>query len=154
MLSHSLTSCRADILPAQVEVLLKDAAGEPASTGPNARNVPVVNRPPNPITLDHDQSISLPVSGFHDHISDGISFGNATSIPLGWDFETNVPASGPDVNGNYPPVPSPAAWGNMFSFPDEPYKSQAEEPTSAAGYELLGLGLFEALPPAEMIEEL
>lgn len=134
---------------------MKDAAGETASTGPNGRNVSAVNMPPNPITLDLDQSISLPVSGFQNHTSDGISsFENATSIPLGWDFETNVPASGPDVNGNNLPGPSPAAWGNMFSFPDEQYKPRAEEPTSTTGYELLGLGLFEALPPAEMIEEL
>lgn len=115
--------------------------------------MPVVNMPPDPISLGFDQNISLPISGFQDHSTHGVSFVNAASIPLGWDFET----SSPNVNGDNPPDPvgpSPPSWGHTFSFPDEPFKPQAEEPTSAAGYELLGLGMFEALPPAEMIEEL
>lgn len=69
------------------------------------------------------------------------SLGNDASGSLNWDFE----ASGNDQ--------TPLQSGVPFEMPDMEYQSR-NETAGATSYELLGLGLFEALPPTEMIEEL
>lgn len=89
-------------------------------------------------------------SGFHDPIEapkeDGMH------DPLTWSFADDSPrlnqygntaSSGADPSGCAVP----------FSAPDMQYKSGADG-AGTASWELLGLGMFEALPPTEMIEEL
>ncbi|KAF3770235.1 hypothetical protein M406DRAFT_236620, partial [Cryphonectria parasitica EP155] len=111
---------------AQVEVLLKDAAGKtgPAPEGSSDRQ---------------EGSIDSSRQKFTDE-------------SLNWSFaDNNVPGLGENVNShsNVPPM----GWGAPFTTPDMRYKPRQEN-AGATSYELLGLGLFEALPPTKMIEEL
>lgn len=64
--------------------------------------------------------------------------GNVFTSPMSWDFDNNHISNGQ---------------GMPFSLPDMSYKSRAGNP-GATSWELLGMGMFEALPPTEMIEEL
>lgn len=50
-------------------------------------------------------------------------------------------------------TPPPASAEVPFNIPDMQYQSRGEN-AGATSYELLGFGLYESLPPAEMIEEL
>lgn len=99
--------------------------------------------------------MSIPGAGFNDISPDGVPFGTTVDQAISWDF-TNGASDSTNINGTTPDdvnEPLPGAWGNTYSFSGKQYKPQADPP-GAAGYELLGLGLFEALPPPEMIEEL
>lgn len=60
---------------------------------------------------------------------------------------------GNGASGAFNWTPPPASAEVPFNIPDMQYQSRAEN-AGATGYELLGFGLYEALPPAEMIEEL
>lgn len=64
--------------------------------------------------------------------------GNVFTSPMSWNFDNNYTSNGQGI---------------PFSLPDMSYKPRAGNagPTS---WELLGMGMFEALPPTEMIEEL
>lgn len=57
------------------------------------------------------------------------------------------------ATGAFSWTPPPASAEVPFNIPDMQYQPRAEN-AGATNYELLGFGLFEALPPAEMIEEL
>lgn len=116
----------ADTHLAQVEVLLRDAAGKIESTRPED-NVP---GPPQ----GHDGKASQ---------------GNASEDP-GQDERSSF---GNDANGSFSWTSPPVVAGLPFEVPDMQYQPRAAN-AGATSYELLGLGLFEALPPTEMIEEL
>lgn len=60
---------------------------------------------------------------------------------------------GNSATGDFTWTTPPASAGVPFNIPDMQYQSRAEN-VGATSSELLGLGLFEALPPSEMIEEL
>lgn len=70
------------------------------------------------------------------------SFGDIANGSLNWGFE---------AGGNCEPLVDPP--GLPFATPDMEFQPRVEA-AGATSYELLGLGLFEALPPTEMIEEL
>lgn len=130
---------------------MRDAAGKTASLGVNGHDGPAGDQGAHVLA----QSTCVPGSAFDDVGPDGVPFANATEHPIDWDFPTGAP--GANINGTTPDAgePPPPAWGiNVFSFPGEQYKPPREDPPGASCYELLGLGLFEALPPPEMIEEL
>lgn len=67
---------------------------------------------------------------------------------------TQIPAQVPFPQTSTTQHAPPMAWGTMASKPNKGSQSQQQTGTSTAGYELLGLGMFEALPPSQMIEEL
>lgn len=108
---------------AQVEVLLKDAAGKTDSTRPDSR-------PGDEGNLRAPQESSRSVSGSQETSP----FDNGTTGSFNW-------------------TPPPASAEVPFNIPDMQYQPRTEN-AGATSYELLGFGLFEALPPAEMIEEL
>lgn len=64
--------------------------------------------------------------------------GDVFTVPMGWNFDNTKTSTGQDM---------------PFSLPNMSYNLRADNagPTS---WELLGMGLFEALPPTEMMEEL
>lgn len=64
--------------------------------------------------------------------------GDVFTAPMSWNFDNTKPSNGQ---------------GMPFSLPDMSYKLRAEN-AGVTNWELLGMGLFEALPPTEMIEEL
>lgn len=117
-------------------MLLRDAAGNTERTGPEStgRSAPQahVGKPAQGDGLDDlgpDVRPRFP------------TLGNGADVSVHWTFG----AGGNDATS----VPS----GVPFVTPDMGFQSQAAN-AGATSYELLGLGLFEALPPTEMIEDL
>lgn len=64
--------------------------------------------------------------------------GNCFTYPMSWHFDNTKRSNGQ---------------GMPFSLPDMRYKPRGEN-AGTTNWELLGMGMFEALPPTEMIEEL
>lgn len=148
---------RLTIRIAQVEVLLKDAAGKttgPVASGQNGAPgnhddvpvpVPVVNRPQEhvsgPATADFHTSLDIP-------------FDSSTEHPMNWDLTTEIPS--PNINDDDPPGiggPGLPGWGPTCTLTGDGYESRPGH-AGKTSYELLGLGMFESLPPFEMIEDL
>ncbi|KUI65341.1 Transcriptional activator protein acu-15 [Cytospora mali] len=134
---------------AQVEVLLKDAAGKTAPSGTSVPGASLPDQGPS-ASEDRAQSRVQPDPGLHS--SDIPSVPNVADDAFNWDSRDGV--SDPMVddvfpNGyeSHPTNPMP------FSMPDMRYQPRAEN-AGSTGNELLGLGLFETLPPTEMIEDL
>lgn len=149
-------------LTAQVEVLLKDAAGRTTVSATNEQQSPLQNQGAH-APRSNGQTASRQDSTFHASID--TSFENDALNPLNWGFPGGDPGVVPEglpgsgVNETSPDgdgpghQPAAAGWGNIFTLPSEAHKPRAEN-AGATNYELLGLGLFESLPPTEMIEEL
>lgn len=122
--STASTSSLTHICIAQVEVLLKDAAGKIESIRPNNSSPGAPQEPKGKAARGNVQGDP----GLKEHPP----LSNGASDP----FRSTSP---------------PAGVGMPFEFPDlQPRAANA----GATSYELLGFGLFEALPPTEMIEEL
>lgn len=135
---HHLT----DALPAQVEVLLHDAVGKTERTAPESKR----QRP----SQDHDGTAARgrEQGDSGPDIRPGIpTFSNGAGESFNWAFGAD--GTGATSGGRSPPAPP----GPSFELPDMNLPPRAAN-AGPTGYELLGLGLFEALPPAELIEEL
>ncbi|KAJ4391757.1 hypothetical protein N0V93_005377 [Gnomoniopsis smithogilvyi] len=111
---------------AQVEVLLKDAAGKIESTRPEEKRARAHQ--------DHDGKAAQGNAQDDAAPKDHVPFGHGADGSSSW-------------------TSPPGIAGLPFEMPDMQYQPRAAN-AGATSYELLGLGLFEALPPAEMIEEL
>lgn len=121
-----------------MEGLLKDAAAAAAATRAqddgDGDGDAIIAQDNQPAASD---SVVFPDTGY---LAPGD--GNVFTSPMSWNFDHNVDPSSAGDQG--PGVP--------FSLPDMSYKPRTDHPTS---WELLGMGgMFEALPPTEMIEEL
>ncbi|ROW12659.1 hypothetical protein VMCG_00177 [Cytospora schulzeri] len=138
---------------AQVEVLLKDAAGKAAAFGgTNVQSDPFPDEGFG-VVEDDAQNTFLPDPGFH---GSGIPPDpDAATDPLNWNFESGVHGvpGVPGVSGFSGCNGTPHTSSVPFTMPDMHHEPRAEN-AGATRHELLGLGLFESLPPAEMIEDL
>lgn len=131
---------------AQVEILLKDAAALPAASGISVPNDFFPDEGFGVAEDDAQNTSSLPDPGYN---TSGIPPGpDAANESFGWNFGGGVPAV-PEFSAGDKPQPE----GVPFTMPDMHHKPRAENAGTTRN-ELLGLGLFEALPPAEMIEDL
>lgn len=141
-------------------MLLKDAVGQTTAT------VPETTKQQSP-SQDQGAHLHGPQSNAHIasrpdstfHTSIDTSFENGALNSLNWGFSEGLSDScvngiTPDSDGPEPHAePVPPGWGSIYALPSEANKPRAEN-AGATSYELLGLGLFESLPPPEMIEEL
>lgn len=91
--------------------------------------------------------------------------GDGMGEPMSWGFETVLVGAGGvgnDVDNDPQPAPPPMAWEAPSAYTQSFHQSSsngvplkpANDVGGGMGFELLGLGMFEALPPSEMIEEL
>lgn len=152
-----LESVLTDTQIAQVEVLLKDAAGKTAAPVANGRSgtsgdqdVPVAV--PVSVPQKDKQGASIPApSDFHTSVEAPLEA--STDHPMNWDFGTELP--GPNMNEGTSGVNGPGipGWGSIYTLLGGDPKPRSEN-AGTTSYELLGLGLFESLPPFEMIEDL
>lgn len=118
------------VFAAQVEVLLKDStARTPAAGETSTQSGGIAGN----IQLGPEDAV-VPDSQYLAS-DDGDGF---TSNPMSWAFDNTGPSNGQGI---------------PFSLPDMSFKTRAEN-AGSTNWELLGMGLFEALPPTEMIEEL
>lgn len=120
-------------LTAQVEVLLRKSAEKAA--GASATDASPQNGNASHRNVQSGSGSTPGVAVFS-------SFGNDANGSLNWNL-------GAGRNDALPLEQS----GVPFEMPDMEYQPRVEA-AGATSYELLGLGLFEALPPTEMIEEL
>lgn len=133
---RSWTGLTETLITAQVEVLLKDAPNKASASEADPQNV----SPP--------QGQSAP-----DQDSRQPSIQDASDGAFSWNYASGVP--GPSANN----VPGGSNQGPRrpvypeFSMAGMNHRPRAEN-AGASRNELLGLGLFEALPPTEMIEDL
>lgn len=135
-----------DMVVAQVEVLLKDAAAKtPAVSEANAARDGdgIKDGVKDGVNQPGSQPVAAPELG--DTIMPDTTYlasgdGNVFPSPMSWNFNNTKPSTSDGL-------------GMPFSLPDMSYKPRAEY-ADATSWELMGMGLFEALPPAEMIEEL
>lgn len=118
-----------------MEVLLKDATGNKTPAGGEAgtRDGDTVHEyQPGLQAADSEKSVA-PDTGYL--ASDD---GHVPADPMSWNYNNAKPSNDQ---------------GMPFSMPDMNFKPRTEN-VGATNWELLGMGLFEALPPTEMIEEL
>lgn len=134
---RSWTGLTETLITAQVEVLLKDAPSKAASSSDA-----------DPQGVSPSQGQPAPgQAGRHSLIPD------ASDGAFSWNYGTGVPGpaaneatGGDDQEPRGPVCPE-------FSMAGMKHRPRAEN-AGASRNELLGLGLFEALPPTEMIEDL
>ncbi|KAL1866224.1 hypothetical protein Daus18300_006888 [Diaporthe australafricana] len=123
---------------AQVEVLLKDAPNKTASSAEAALQSEYVSPP---------QGSSVPEQG-----SRHSSVPEAADDPFNWSYGTGVPGREADgVSSGNDRASRPYVYPDLMA--EMKYRPRADD-AGASRNELLGLGLFEALPPTEMIEDL
>lgn len=121
---------------AQVEVLLKDAPNKPA---PSSEADPQNVSPP--------QAESAPGQGSrHSPIAD------TSDGAFSWNYAGGVGPAANEIPGGNEQGPRRPVYPE-FSMAGMSHRPRAED-AGASRNELLGLGLFEALPPTEMIEDL
>lgn len=124
------------LITAQVEVLLKDAPKKASFSEATPQNV----SPP--------EASSAPGLGPQQS-----SIPDAADEPFSWNYGSGVPGpASTEVPGFNTQGPQPPVYPE-FSMAGIKYRPRAED-AGASRNELLGLGLFEALPPTEMIEDL
>ncbi|KAI3397017.1 hypothetical protein diail_11344 [Diaporthe ilicicola] len=125
---------------AQVEVLLRDAPNKAAGTSFEAA--------PQNENVSPPQGSCIPEQDpRHSSVPD------AADDPFNWSYGTGVPGTG-GVNGDPSGNDRPS---RPYVFPDlmaDMKRRPRPDDAGAARNELLGMGLFEALPPTEMIEDL
>ncbi|PSR78720.1 hypothetical protein BD289DRAFT_508902 [Coniella lustricola] len=164
---------------AQVEVLLKDATGgrttaSDGSAGGDASSAAIDAA--NPVNL-HGHVDDIPVDVTSWDFTDSVPFSGVVDLT-----EDTRPASGHNdipatINANQIPSAQPfpqssstqetppMGWDTSYSRSATDFQFQPDgarngtgnggsSTSTTTGYELLGLGMFEALPPTQMIEEL
>ncbi|ROV90275.1 hypothetical protein VSDG_08186 [Cytospora chrysosperma] len=131
---------------AQVEMLLKGTAGKAAASGTSVPNEAFPDEGFG-VAEDDAQNTTLPGTGSHNCGKSPDP--DAANGLFSWNLGPGVPAVAGFSGGNrtQPTGPMP------FTMPDMHHRPGAEN-DGATRNELLGLGLFETLPPSEMIEDL